>query len=29
MASGGTRVAFGEYGIQAMESAYVTNRQIE
>ena len=29
MASGGTRVAFGEYGIQALEPAYVTNRQIE
>ncbi|HZC72494.1 MAG TPA: 50S ribosomal protein L16 [Jatrophihabitans sp.] len=29
MASGGTNVAFGEYGIQALESAYVTNRQIE
>jgi large subunit ribosomal protein L16 len=28
-ASGGTRVAFGEYGIQALEPAYVTNRQIE
>jgi large subunit ribosomal protein L16 len=28
-ASGGTSVAFGEYGIQALESAYVTNRQIE
>src|ERR1700731_3207077 len=28
-ASGGTRVAFGEYGIQAVEHAYVTNRQIE
>ena len=28
-ATGGTRVAFGEYGIQAMEHAYVTNRQIE
>jgi large subunit ribosomal protein L16 len=28
-ASGGTRVSFGEYGIQAMESAYLTNRQIE
>src|SRR6201990_3050234 len=28
-AKGGTRVAFGEYGIQAMEPAYVTNRQIE
>ncbi|MEU5989785.1 50S ribosomal protein L16 [Actinomadura latina] len=29
MAKGGTRVTFGEYGIQAVESAYVTNRQIE
>ena len=28
-AKGGTRVAFGEYGIQAVEHAYVTNRQIE
>jgi large subunit ribosomal protein L16 len=28
-ASGGTRVTFGEYGIQAVEHAYVTNRQIE
>ncbi|MGH3494413.1 MAG: 50S ribosomal protein L16, partial [Sciscionella sp.] len=28
-ASGGTRVTFGEYGIQALEPAYVTNRQIE
>ena len=28
-ATGGTRVAFGEYGIQALEHAYVTNRQIE
>ena len=28
-ASGGTRVAFGEYGIQALEHSYVTNRQIE
>ena len=28
-ASGGTRVNFGEYGIQALEPAYVTNRQIE
>jgi large subunit ribosomal protein L16 len=28
-ASGGTSVAFGEYGIQALEPAYVTNRQIE
>ncbi|RDI64596.1 50S ribosomal protein L16 [Nocardia pseudobrasiliensis] len=29
MAKGGTSVAFGEYGIQALEPAYVTNRQIE
>jgi large subunit ribosomal protein L16 len=29
MAKGGTKVAFGEYGIQAVEGAYVTNRQIE
>jgi large subunit ribosomal protein L16 len=29
MASGGTQVSFGDFGIQAMESAYVTNRQIE
>ena len=28
-ASGGTRVTFGEFGIQALEHAYVTNRQIE
>jgi large subunit ribosomal protein L16 len=28
-AKGGTRVTFGEYGIQALTSAYVTNRQIE
>src|SRR5262249_57391549 len=28
-ATGGTSVAFGEYGIQALEHAYVTNRQIE
>src|SRR6266704_1119328 len=28
-AKGGTRVAFGEFGIQALEPAYVTNRQIE
>ncbi len=28
-AKGGTRVAFGEFGIQALEHAYVTNRQIE
>jgi large subunit ribosomal protein L16 len=29
VAKGGTKVAFGEYGIQAVEGAYVTNRQIE
>src|ERR1700744_6589317 len=28
-AKGGPRVTFGEYGIQAVEHAYVTNRQIE
>lgn len=28
-AKGGTKVTFGEYGIQALDSAYVTNRQIE
>ena len=28
-AKGGTKVSFGEYGIQALEPAYVTNRQIE
>ena len=28
-ATGGTTVAFGEYGIQALTSAYVTTRQIE
>ena len=28
-ASGGTAVSFGEYGIQALTPAYVTNRQIE
>ncbi|WP_311478509.1 50S ribosomal protein L16 [uncultured Gulosibacter sp.] len=28
-ASGGTRVMFGDYGIQALSPAYVTNRQIE
>ena len=26
---GGTELAFGEYGIQALDPAYVTNRQIE
>ena len=29
MAKGGTSISFGEYGIQALEPAYVTNRQIE
>jgi large subunit ribosomal protein L16 len=29
MAKGGTKLAFGEYGIQALESSYLTNRQIE
>jgi large subunit ribosomal protein L16 len=28
-AKGGTRVMFGEFGIQAVEPAYVSNRQIE
>jgi large subunit ribosomal protein L16 len=28
-ASGGTSVAFGEYGVQALEPADLTNRQIE
>jgi large subunit ribosomal protein L16 len=28
-AKGGTRLAFGDYGIQAVEGHYVTNRQIE
>jgi len=28
-AKGGTDVAFGEYGLQAVESAWITNRQIE
>jgi large subunit ribosomal protein L16 len=28
-AKGGTKVNFGEYGIQALEPSYVTNRQIE
>lgn len=28
-AKGGTELAFGEYGIQAVGRAYVTNRQIE
>ena len=29
IASGGTSVSFGEYGIQALEHTYLTNRQIE
>ncbi|WP_029090257.1 50S ribosomal protein L16 [Brevibacterium album] len=29
MAKGGTEVTFGEWGIQALAPAYVTNRQIE
>ena len=29
VASGGTRVAFGDYGLQALERGWVTNRQIE
>ena len=29
LAKGGTTVAFGEYGLQALEPAWVTNRQIE
>src|ERR671930_362002 len=29
VAKGGTKVSFGEYGIQAVEGSYVTNRQIE
>ena len=29
MAKGGTELAFGDYGIQAVEASYVTNRQIE
>ena len=29
IAKGGTKLAFGEYGIQSLESTYLTNRQIE
>lgn len=29
MAKGGTQLAFGEFGVQALEPAYMTNRQIE
>lgn len=28
-AKGGTEVHFGEYGIQALEASWITNRQIE
>jgi large subunit ribosomal protein L16 len=28
-AKGGTEVSFGEFGLQALESAWITNRQIE
>lgn len=28
-AKGGTKVAFGEYGLQALEASWITNRQIE
>jgi len=29
MAKGGTQVSFGEYGLQALEPGYISNRQIE
>ena len=29
MARGGTEVSFGDYGLQALESSYITSRQIE
>ena len=29
IATGGTKLAFGDYGVQAIEGAYLTNRQIE
>jgi large subunit ribosomal protein L16 len=29
MAKGGTSVSFGEYGLQSLEPAWITNRQIE
>jgi len=29
MSKGGTQIAFGDYGLQALTPAYVTNRQIE
>ena len=28
-AKGGKEIAFGEYGLQALESSWITNRQIE
>ena len=28
-AKGGTEVNFGEYGLQALEASWITNRQIE
>ena len=29
VAKGGTQISFGDFGIQALEHHYVTNRQIE
>jgi large subunit ribosomal protein L16 len=29
MSKGGNQIAFGDYGIQALAPAYLTNRQIE
>ncbi|MDZ5474257.1 50S ribosomal protein L16 [Bacillus sp. 31A1R] len=29
MAKGGTEVSFGEFGLQALEASWITNRQIE
>ncbi|MBV7294610.1 50S ribosomal protein L16 [Corynebacterium sp. TAE3-ERU12] len=29
LSKGGNRVTFGDYGLQALEPAYITNRQIE
>ena len=29
VSKGGNRITFGDYGIQALEPAYITNRQIE
>ena len=29
LSKGGNQLAFGDYGIQALEPAYITNRQIE